>query len=97
MKITALKLNNADVNVLILETFHPPSRHIPKSEVDILLKLDCLSGEGLTEKQLLSLLVRCRVCHRYMMRHTIGWHKCAGAPASGESQSTFIDLTGSDD
>jgi hypothetical protein len=99
-------IDPADVDVTIVDTFQPALQPLGTSDVHTLLQLDCFGGRGLTERQFLKLIVKCRLCRRYVTRNTVRWHACeqVRAPIGDVNSSvgapalvTFIDLTGGDD
>jgi hypothetical protein len=74
---SAIDLNNFPTFV--------PSVHAPrKSEFQMLMQLDSVSGAGLSETEFLTLFVKCNGCAMIMTRGSVAYHECKTADSDWE-------------
>ncbi|KAJ7207470.1 hypothetical protein GGX14DRAFT_567422 [Mycena pura] len=80
------------VDPTIIVTGNPPPPEQPKSEFELMLKLDAVDRPGLTEAQFCCLFVKCSVCSIYTTKGMFNKHHCLNPRPT----SDVIDLTISD-
>ncbi|KAG6818896.1 hypothetical protein H0H93_000514 [Arthromyces matolae] len=79
-----------DVDVSLVKADYPPLKRKRRdtSPMALLLRLDSTRGPGITEKQFLSLFVKCTSCRKYMTRQIFKtYHFC-----DIESEDVYADL-----